>query len=342
MRPGALKRACRGPFAAAACCLLLQLQMLQLPPPAAGLPAAPRVPVEAVMDILRDFEDIAAATLENARCVATGYNASAEYVVGSLGGEGVGEYFDVSTQHFVVPIYKELSPPLLELPGSEPAVEFMQCVQSTGWQHYVRDCDYAGARYGGQGGDVTARAAPVGDGCDREDYIGMAAGEIALMNNAAQSAADCDNYEKALLAESLGAAAIIFSGTMAPSRVFQATWREGDPMLTIPAIGVTQSTGDVLRQGGGQTARVVTDTRIDVLHTYNVFATSLAGAADSTVMAGAHLDSVPEGPGINDNGSGSATMLAIARSFAERGLAPNNRLRFAWWGAEEVGLIGSR
>jgi Zn-dependent M28 family amino/carboxypeptidase len=189
---------------------------------------------------------------------------------------------------------------------------------------------------------VTARAAFVGDGCDAEDFSAMEAGEIALMNNAAQSEADCDNYEKAMLAESLGAGAIIFSGTMAPSRVFQATWREGDAMLTIPAIGVTQSTGDVLRQGGGQIARVFTDTRIDVLHTYNVFATTLAGDADSTVMAGAHLDSVPEGPGINDNGSGSATMLAIARSFEARGLIPNNRLRFAWLGAEEVGLIGSR
>jgi Zn-dependent M28 family amino/carboxypeptidase len=170
----------------------------------------------------------------------------------------------------------------------------------------------------------------------------MVTGEIALMNNAAQAEADCDNYEKAMLAESLGAGAVIFSGTMAPSRVFQATWREGDAMLTIPAIGVTQSTGDILRQGGGQIARVFTDTQIEVLHTYNVFATSLAGDADSTVMAGAHLDSVPEGPGINDNGSGSATMLAIARSFEARSFVPNNRLRFAWWGAEEVGLIGSR
>jgi hypothetical protein len=307
-----------------------------------ALPHAPLVPVEEVMEVLRAFEDIAAASPENARCVATGYNASAEYVLAELGGEGRGDYFDVETQHFVVPIYKELSLPLLQLPGSEPEVVFMQCQQSTGWQHYVRDCDYAGARYGGQGGDVTARAWWVGDGCDAEDYESMVPGMIALMNNAAQSTAECDNYEKALLAEGLGAAAIIFSGTMAPSRVFQATWREGDPMLTIPAIGVTASTGAVLRQDGGQITRVVTDTRIDVLHTYNVFATTLAGDADSTVMAGAHLDSVPEGPGINDNGSGSATMLAIARSFQQRGLVPNNRVRFAWWGAEEVGLIGSR
>eukprot|EP01043_Picozoa_sp_COSAG02_P118628 COSAG02_NODE_55232_length_291_cov_1.619792_1_plen_64_part_10 len=64
---------------------------------------------------------------------------------------------------------------------------------------------------------MTARAAWVGDGCDAGDYSAMVAGEIALMNNAAQAEADCDNYEKAMLAESLGAGAVVFSGTMAPS-----------------------------------------------------------------------------------------------------------------------------
>ena len=56
-------------------------------------------------------------------------------------------------------------------------------------------------------------------------------------------------------------------------------------------------------------------------------------------MAGAHLDSVPAGPGINDNGSGSAALLEIAQNLANH--TPRNTLRFAWWGAEELGLIGS-
>ena len=77
---------------------------VSLLPLAIGLPAAPRIPVDAVMDILYAFEEIAGATPENARCVATGYNASAQYVLAQLGGEGVGDYFDVQTQSFVVPI----------------------------------------------------------------------------------------------------------------------------------------------------------------------------------------------------------------------------------------------
>ena len=56
-------------------------------------------------------------------------------------------------------------------------------------------------------------------------------------------------------------------------------------------------------------------------------------------MVGAHLDSVPEGPGINDNASGSAGILAIAEVLA--GTETANALRFAWWGAEEFGLLGS-
>jgi aminopeptidase S len=58
------------------------------------------------------------------------------------------------------------------------------------------------------------------------------------------------------------------------------------------------------------------------------------------VMAGAHLDSVTAGPGINDNGSGVAALLELADALGGR--APGARVRLAFWGAEELGLIGSR
>ena len=57
-------------------------------------------------------------------------------------------------------------------------------------------------------------------------------------------------------------------------------------------------------------------------------------------MAGAHLDSVLAGPGINDNGSGSAAILEVAQQIAKVDKTQNT-LRFAWWGAEESGLVGS-
>ena len=80
---------------------------------------------------------------------------------------------------------------------------------------------------------------------------------------------------------------------------------------------------------------MITETRID----YNVIAELEGKNTDNVVMAGAHLDSVIEGPGINDNGSGSAALLETALLMAN--LNPENTLRFAWWAGEEQGLLGS-
>ena len=77
------------------------------------------------------------------------------------------------------------------------------------------------------------------------------------------------------------------------------------------------------------------ETRTD----YNVIAELPGKNEDNVVMAGAHLDSVTEGPGINDNGSGSAALLETALSMAN--LNPQNTLRFGWWAGEEQGLLGS-
>jgi Zn-dependent M28 family amino/carboxypeptidase len=72
---------------------------------------------------------------------------------------------------------------------------------------------------------------------------------------------------------------------------------------------------------------------------YNVIAETAGGDPSNVVMAGAHLDSVLEGPGMNDNGSGSAVLLEVAEQMSKT--KPRNMVRFAWWGAEEAGLIGS-
>ncbi|MGK5500345.1 M20/M25/M40 family metallo-hydrolase, partial [Streptomyces sp. URMC 125] len=75
---------------------------------------------------------------------------------------------------------------------------------------------------------------------------------------------------------------------------------------------------------------------------YNLIADWPGGDTDSVVMAGAHLDSVGSGAGINDNASGSAGVLEVALAVARSGYRPDKHLRFAWWGAEELGLVGSR
>jgi aminopeptidase S len=74
---------------------------------------------------------------------------------------------------------------------------------------------------------------------------------------------------------------------------------------------------------------------------YNLIADWPGGNADQVVMAGSHLDSVSAGPGINDNGSGSAAILETALAVSRAGYQPTKHLRFAWWGAEELGIVGS-
>lgn len=59
-------------------------------------------------------------------------------------------------------------------------------------------------------------------------------------------------------------------------------------------------------------------------------------------MVGSHLDSVPAGPGINDNGSGSSVNLELAIRMFQLNLELENKVRFAWWAAEEFGLLGSK
>ena len=73
--------------------------------------------------------------------------------------------------------------------------------------------------------------------------------------------------------------------------------------------------------------------------TENLIAESRKGDPNNVVMAGAHLDSVPEGPGINDNGSGSSALLEVAEQMAKT--KTPNKVRFAWWAAEEASLVGS-
>ncbi|MFF4263995.1 M28 family metallopeptidase [Streptomyces virginiae] len=75
---------------------------------------------------------------------------------------------------------------------------------------------------------------------------------------------------------------------------------------------------------------------------YNLIADWPGGDPNSVLMAGSHLDSVTSGAGINDNGSGSAAVLETALAVSRAGLQPTKHLRFGWWGAEELGLIGSK
>jgi Zn-dependent M28 family amino/carboxypeptidase len=209
---------------------------------------------------------------------------------------------------------------------------------------------YPSGAYTGAGfGNVTANVTPVDvvlalprdpvtSGCEAADFAGFPAGNIALIQRGT-----CTFAVKAVNAQAAGASAvIIFNQGNTPARepLIIGTLLPlpaGAPPVTIPVVGASFAQGEALAQAGSR-AHVQVDapeTRTDV----NVIA-ELEGKNDNNVvMAGAHLDSVTDGPGINDNGSGSAAILETALMLAK--VKPENTIRFAWWGAEEEGLIGS-
>ncbi|HET9871525.1 MAG TPA: M28 family peptidase [Propionibacteriaceae bacterium] len=213
---------------------------------------------------------------------------------------------------------------------------------------FVNETDFFTMSYSGSG-DTTApvRAVDInlaGDrastsGCEAADFAGFAAGSIALIQRGT-----CTFRLKVDNAAAAGAVGVIvfnqgndvpgddrfglFAGTLDP------------PQAAVPAVSTTFAIGSRLAGVTGLRMRLAVDATLKTIDTFNILADT-AGRADRTVIVGSHLDSVSEGPGINDNGSGSGTVLETAIQLARKGIAPVNRVRFAFWGGEEDGLIGS-
>ena len=206
------------------------------------------------------------------------------------------------------------------------------------------DAMYPTGAFTGSGiGTVTGAVIPVDinltpprastSGCEASDFAGLdfsGSSNIALIQRGT-----CSFAQKALNAEAAGAeAVIIFNQGNDPTREGLIVGTLAPSSVDIPVVGASFAQGGALAQPGS-TARVSV-----VNHPQNNVIAELKGTNDdNVVMAGAHLDSVPAGPGINDNGSGSAVLLELAQQIAK--VKPQNTLRFAWWGAEEEGLVGS-
>ncbi|KAJ3054716.1 Leucyl aminopeptidase yscIV [Rhizophlyctis rosea] len=183
------------------------------------------------------------------------------------------------------------------------------------------------------------------DVCNADSYKKFPKSHIALV----WKEADCDPYLIAKAAEDAGAAALILYNPpeakyLSNARVRIVEWTEGDRLIQIPVLSMTHSVGVALASMKDATISVATNTSLEVLETFNVLCDTKRGDPHNVIVVGAHLDGVPAGPGIVDNGSGSATLLEVAIQFyrSRRIRKIENKIRFAWWGAEEVGLLGSR
>ncbi|KAI1126241.1 peptidase family M28 [Nemania abortiva] len=179
-------------------------------------------------------------------------------------------------------------------------------------------------------------------GCDPANYASLdVAGKVVLVDRY-QCPVGGTLAGRVRPAAASGASAVIIynnvgtnvtAGTLsAPSTEF------------VPAGFINQADGLALKtrlQAGEKiNAYFQQDQIVEERITQNVFLESKDGDPDNVIVLGAHLDSVQAGPGINDDGSGSALLLELSKAVLK--YKTNTKVRFAWWGAEENGLIGSK
>lgn len=281
------------------------------------------VTVDGVLEHEEALQAIADANDDTRAAGTTGYTESVGYVVETLEAAGWNVELDEFPFTFV-------PPPLLEQTAPVSAEYETGVFTGTGYGEVSANVVPVDI-------NLTPPRDPVTSGCEAADFAGFPVGAIALIQRGT-----CEFGVKATNAQTAGAAAvIIFNQGNTPLReglVTGTLFGINQTPLNIPVVGASFADGATLSQPGSQ-AHIVVD-QPESRPQVNVIA-ELPGKNDTNVvMAGAHLDSVQAGPGINDNGSGSSALLEIAQQISK--LKPENTLRFAWWGAEESGLLGSR
>jgi Zn-dependent M28 family amino/carboxypeptidase len=276
------------------------------------------------------LQAIANANGGNRYSGTAGYDASADYVEAKLRAAG----YAVTVQEFNYLAFERLGASALQQIAPNAVT-------------YVEGTDF-GLITQSDPGDVTANVTAVDlqlglgntstSGCEATDFNGFPAGNIALLQRGT-----CTFELKAETAAAAGVAGIVIMNqgntTAVDRNNIPAVTLTANNTSGIPVLGVTYALGETLAGLAGLRMRVFANSLRETLPTSNVFAERIGENNDNVVMAGAHLDSVLAGPGINDNGSGSAGLLEAAEQLAN--ITPQNTLRFAWWGAEESGLVGS-
>lgn len=180
-------------------------------------------------------------------------------------------------------------------------------------------------------------------GCDPASFADIPAGSVVVVQRGV-----CAFGEKVANATAIDAAAVLIANN-APGLVENGTVGDRNTS-SAPAASLTPEDGAVLfdliaaAQGAEQpapTADVVIEKEFVEVPTFNVIAESIAGDPEDVLVIGAHLDGVDTGPGVNDNASGSAALLALADQVAAYEFPNDRQIRLAFWGAEEIGLLGS-
>lgn len=292
------------------------------------------VTLPALRGHLEQLQAIATANGGNRAARTPGYAASVDYVAQLLEGAG----YQVTRQAFDIPTFVEKGPPGLARLAPEPldfAADQIATLSSSG-SGIVTATLAAVDLVLPPGGEANSSSS----GCQDEDFVGFPAGAVALLQRGT-----CNFGEKVNRAVAAGASAVILFNEGQEGRQGVVRGSAGAPRQ-IPLVGASFAVGESLAAslagGGPVTVRVAAFGAVEPRVSWNILADSAGGREDRVIVLGGHLDSVPAGPGINDNGSGTVAILETALQLARLGLRPKNRLRFAFWGGEELGLLGSK
>eukprot|EP01125_Pyxidicula_operculata_P022059 TRINITY_DN8852_c0_g1_i1.p1 TRINITY_DN8852_c0_g1~~TRINITY_DN8852_c0_g1_i1.p1 ORF type:complete len:523 (+),score=93.76 TRINITY_DN8852_c0_g1_i1:165-1571(+) len=259
------------------------------------------------------------------RQLVTGFNATVDFLSSQLQALPcdfhVQEFTAISFFEYITPKFVRISPKI----------------------QYQYGVDFYGAEYGGSGFyNLTASITTVNNyGCDISDFTAVNNQTIVLIE-----IGGCRGYAKALNAQQAGALAVILynnnvTTTLSIPTIRNSTWYPGDPLVDIPVLMASYSVGVSLKYSLGS-VNIITNTSIVEVPCKNIWCDTIKGNPNSTIVVGAHMDSVLAGHGINDNGSGVSVVLEFITKWLTMNYDNANRIRFAFWGAEEEGLLGSR
>ena len=321
------------------------------------------VHVERVMDHLRTLQHIADENGGNRDISGPGFVATHNYIMQQLRDN---TDYEVELQPFPYRLEQITDTPVFEMTAGGTSSSFHYGYGSGGDFRplsYSVGGDVTAALWGPPSG--TAQSHPAHHGCDASDFTGFPSGAVALIERGDTDSmlavgAACSFAEAAANAQAAGASAVLIFDANDPAhdtipRTLRSLGEQAlDLSVTIPVFALSQNAVDTLRAGltangaatvGAIMVHLAVSKTVRVVDCANVIATSRTGDPTKKVVIGSHMDGVAAGPGINDNGSGTSTNLEMALSLArllDRGAVTlTNQVRFAWWGAEEEGLVGS-
>jgi len=276
-----------------------------------------------IMEHLKAFQAIADANGGNRAAGLPGYDASVEYVVMALTENDVCE---PQIQEFQIFQFEEVRPSEFHVVGADERLPIEEFSTMT---------------YSGSGNVVGVASPPTGSpvGCNASDFSRFIPGHVAVVKRG-----ECTFAEKATNAFASGAVGVVIFNEGTGSRMGVVYGTLGS-LQDGPVFGTSYLVGEsILASSSSVQLSMMADTAVVERTTANIICPWPVGEevkTDKQIVVGSHLDSVPAGPGINDNGSGSATNLELAIQMAQGSLEIANQVVFCWWGAEEIGLLGS-